>query len=326
MKAIVYRDFGAPDVVHVEDIDKPTPADNEVLVAVRAAAVNMFDWYMVRGKPAFFRLVLGSGKKPLGVDLAGKVEAVGRSVTRFKPGDHVFGTARGKSIRAKRGSFAEYVSTSEQTLAVKPRNVSFEQAAAVPVAGLTALQALRDHGRVQRGHKVLINGASGGVGTFAIQIAKAFGADVTGVCSTRNVDIVRGIGADHVIDYTRENFTAGVTRYDVILDIVGNHPWSAVRRVLTDSGRYVIVGGPPARAIPLMLLAPFTRGKLVLFIARAKPDDLGLMRELIERGEVTPVVDRSYKLEEASAALRYVAAGHTRGKVIIVINDAEETV
>jgi len=325
MKAIVYRDFGTSDVLNVENIDKPTPADNEVLVAVRAAAVNMFDWYMVRGKPAFFRLILGSGKKPLGVDLAGEVEAVGRSVTRFKPGDHVFGTGRGKGVRSKAGSFAEYVSTPEKTLAIKPRNVTFEQAAAVPVAGLTALQGLRDHGRLRRGQKVLINGASGGVGTFAVQIAKAFGADVTGVCSTRNVDMVRGIGADHVIDYTRENFTAGATRYDVILDIVGNHPWSAVRRVLTDSGKYVIVGGPPARAIPLMVLAPFTRGKLVLFIARAKPDDLGLMRELIERGEVTPVVDRSYKLEETSNALRYVAAGHTRGKVVIAINRPEES-
>src|SRR5207237_6700757 len=258
----VYRDFGSPDVLRTEDIGTPTPGDKEVLIAVRAAAVNMFDWYMVRGKPAFFRLVLGSGKKPLGVDLAGVVEAIGRSVTRFKPGDQVFGTARGKGIRAKAGSFAEYVPTPEQTLAIKPRNVTFEQAAAVPVAGLTALQALRDHGRVLRGQKVLINGASGGVGTFAVQIAKAFGADVTGVCSTRNVDMVRRIGADHVIDYTRENFTAGATHYEVILDIVGNHPWSAVRRVLTDSGKCVIVGGPPARAIPLMLLAPFTRGKL----------------------------------------------------------------
>ena len=194
------------------------------------------------------------------------------------------------------------------------------------MAGLTALQALRDHGRVLRGQKVLINGTSGGVGTFAVQIAKAFGADVTGVCSTRNVDMVRRIGAGHVIDYTRENFTTGATRYDVILDIVGNHPWSAVRRVLTDSGKCVIVGGPPARAIPLMLLAPFTRGKLVLFIAGAKPDDLGVMRELIERGTITPVIDRSYNLEETPHALRYVAAGHTRGKVVIAINAAEGAV
>src|SRR6266550_5202028 len=217
MKAIVYREFGSPDVLSLAEIDKPTPGDDEVLVAVYAAAVNMFDWYMVRGKPFVFRLVLGLGRpKPLGVDLAGVVEAVGRNVTRFKPGDDVFGTGRDKSVRSKRGSFAEYVSTYETMLAVKPRNVTFEQAAGIPVAGLTALQGLRDHGRVERGQKVLINGASGGIGTFAVQIAKAFSADVTGVCSTRNVELVRGIGADHVIDYNRENFTPGATRYDVI--------------------------------------------------------------------------------------------------------------
>ena len=246
----------------LEDVEKPTPADDEVLVAVRAASVNMFDWYMVQGKPALLRLALGlTTPKPLGVDLSGIVEAVGQSVTEFKPGDRVFGTGRDKGLRSKRGAFAEYVSTPARALAIMPRNSTFEQAAGVPMAGLTALQGLRDHGRIQRGQKVLINGASGGIGTFAVQIAKAFGADVTGVCSTRNADMVRSIGADHVIDYTRENFTTGATRYDVILDIVGSQPWPACRRVLTDSGKYVLAGGPPGRGLRLMLLSPFTSGQ-----------------------------------------------------------------
>ena len=326
MRAIVYRDFGSPDVLKIEEVDKPMPADDEVLVAVRAAAVNMFDWYMVRGKPAFFRLVLGSGTKPLGVDLAGEVDAVGRNVTRFKPGDHVFGTGRGKGLRPKRGSFAEYVSTGESMLAIKPGSVTFEQAAGVPIAGLTALQGLRNHGLLKSGQKVLINGASGGIGTFAVQIAKAFGADVTGVCSTRNIDMVRGIGADHVIDYTRENFTAGATRYDVILDIVGSQSWPACRDVLTTDGKYVLAGGPPGRGIPLMLLAPFTRGKLVPFIARANVDDLDTMRVMMEDRRLTPVVDRSYRLEETADAVRYVAAGHTRGKVVIAIGPGAKSV
>lgn len=319
MRAITYREFGSPDVVRIEEIPKPVPAGNEVLVAVRAAGVNMFDWYMVRGKPAVFRLILGSGTKPLGVDLSGVVEAVGSGVTRFKPGDQVFGTGRGKSLRSKKGSFAEYVATEEDALVMKPGNASFEQAAGIPVAGLTALQGLRDHGLLRAGHKVLINGASGGIGTFAVQIARAFGAEVTGVCSTRNVDLVKGIGADHVIDYTRENFTAGPARYDVILDIVGSQPWSAIRRVLALAGKYVIAGGPPRRAIPLMTLEPFTKGRLVTFIARRNTRDLNTLRELVEKGAVTPVVDRRYCLEETAEAVRYVAAGHTRGKVIITV-------
>jgi NADPH:quinone reductase-like Zn-dependent oxidoreductase len=318
MRAIVYRDFGTPDVLEVEEVPKPAPADDEVLVAVRAAAVNTFDWYMVRGKPAIFRLLLGSGQKPLGVDLAGEVEAVGRSVTRFKAGDRVFGTGRDK-MRAKRGSFAEYVSVRERALAIMPRNATFAQAAAVPVAGLTALQALRDRGHVARGQKVLINGASGGIGTFAVQIAKALGADVTGVCSTRNADMVRLIGADHVIDYTRENFTAGETRYDVIVDIVSNQSWPACRRVLTSTGKYIPVGGPPSRGISLMLLEPFARGKLITFVARVNVEDLNAIREMIEAGTVTPVIDRSYTLEQTADAVRYVATGHTRGKVVISV-------
>jgi NADPH:quinone reductase-like Zn-dependent oxidoreductase len=322
MRAITYREFGSPDVLRIEEVPKPVPAADEVLVAVKAAGVNMFDWYMVRGKPAVFRLILGSGTKPLGVDLAGIVEAVGSSVTRFKPGDHVFGTGRGKSLRSKKGSFAEFVATEEEALVMKPKNTTFDQAAGMPVAGLTALQALRDHGRLRAGDKALVNGASGGIGTFAVQIAKALGAEVTGVCSTRNVDLVQGIGADRVIDYNRENFTAGAARYNVILDIVGNQPWSAVRRVLAPDGKYVIAGGPPRRAIPLMILEPFTRGRLVTFVARRNTKDFNTLREMVEKGALIPVVDRRYSLEETAEAVRYVAAGHTRGKVIIAIGEA----
>jgi NADPH:quinone reductase-like Zn-dependent oxidoreductase len=286
--------------------------------------VNTFDWYMLRGKPSIFRLLLGSGTKPLGVDLSGVVEAVGLNVTRFKPGDQVFGTGRDKSLRSKRGTFAEWVAARENALVKKPGNVTFEQAAGIPVAGLTALQGLRDHGRLQRGHKVLINGASGGIGTFAVQIAKAFGAEVTGVCSTRNVDMVKGIGADHVIDYTRENFASGPGRYDLILDIVGSQPWSACRRMLSDNGRYVVAGGPPKRAIPLLLREPFTKGKLVTFVARTSVADMEVMRKLIEEGKLKPVVDRTYTLEQTADAIRYVAEGHTRGKVVIAVS-AEAT-
>jgi NADPH:quinone reductase-like Zn-dependent oxidoreductase len=326
MKATVYRDFGSPDVITTEEVDKPVPADDEVLVAIQAAAVNLFDWYMVRGKPGVVRLVLGSGRKPLGVDLAGVVEEVGSNVKRLKPGDQVFGTGRGKSVRSKTGSFAEYVSTPESMLAIKPRNATFEQAAGVPMAGLTALQGLRDHGLLKRSHRVLINGASGGIGTFAVQIAKALGGHVTGVCSTRNIDMVSGIGADHVIDYTRENFTTGSASYDVILDIVGSQPWPDCRRVLTANGKYIMAGGPPSRGIPLMFRAPFTGGKLIPFVARANLDDLNVMRELIETGQVRPVIDRSYSLEETADALRYVIAGHTRGKVVIAIGSEAKSV
>jgi NADPH:quinone reductase-like Zn-dependent oxidoreductase len=320
MRAIVYRQFGSPEVLRIEETVKPVPADDEVLVAVRAAAVNMFDWYMVRGKPSFFRLVLGAGTKPLGVDLAGTVEAVGNGVTRFKPGDYVFGSGRGKSLRARSGTFAEYVATPESSLTSKPANATFEQVAAIPVAGLTALQGLRDHGKLRPGQRVLINGASGGIGTFAVQIAKAFGAEVTGVCSTRNAEMVRRIGADHVIDYTRESFTQGPARYDVMLDIVGSQPWSACRKILEPNGKYVLAGGPPERGIPLMLRAPFTGGKLVAFIARSKAADLNVMRDLVESGSVVPVIDRTYSLEETPEAVRYVAAGHTRGKVVIRVS------
>jgi NADPH:quinone reductase-like Zn-dependent oxidoreductase len=316
MKAVVYHDFGSADCLTVEEIDKPSPGDGEVLVATRAAGVNMLDWYFVRGGPFVLRLALGVRKqKRLGVDVAGMVEAVGPNVSRFKPGDEVFGSAR--------GAFAEYACTPETALAIKPRNASFEQAASIAVAGVTALQGLRDHGRLRPGHKVLINGASGGIGTFAVQIAKALGAEVTAVCSTRNTQLLRSIGADHVIDYQREDFTKGVARYDIILDIVTNHTWRARSRMRTPTGRYVLAGGDPLLGIRLFFLSRFTGRGLITYVTHRSLDDLTTIRELIESGKVTPVIDRTYLLEETPEAVRYVAAGHTRGKVVIAIG-AEE--
>lgn len=320
MRAIVYRDFGSADVLHIEEVSKPTPRDAEVLVAVRAAAVNMFDWYMVRGHPYVVRFALGQGRlKPLGVDMAGEVEAVGRLVTRFKPGDRVFGMGRDTLVRAHSGAFAEYVAVPERALSLMPRNASFAESAAPVMAGLTALQGLRDHGKLQRGERVLVNGASGGIGTYGVQIAKAFGAHVTGVCSTRNVEMVRGIGADHVIDYAREDFTTGAERYDLILDMVCNHSWPSIRRVLTDKGRYLLAGGAPSRGIARMIRAPFTRGKLRPYIAQGTVEALNAMRDLMESGAVRSVIDRSYPLDQAADALRYVAVGHTQGKVVIAM-------
>src|SRR6266550_3587981 len=333
MKAIMYRDFGLPDVLRLEKVEKPTPADDEVLVAVHAAAVNMFDWYMVRGKPFFFRLVLGRGRqKPLGVDLAGVVEAVGRNVTRLKPGDDVFGTGRDKSVRSKRGSFAEYVSTYETMLAVKPRNVTFEQAAGIPVAGLTALQGLRDHGRVERGQKVLINGASGGIGTFAVQIAKSFGAEVTAVCSSSHVEAVRSIGANRVIDYTKEDFTQDDERYDLMLDIAGNHSWSECKRVLDPGGTYVGVGAAGIqhgkrggwREMGHFLQVRLVsigggRNVVAVFVASLKKDDLVLLGDLLVSGRVKAVIERRYDLDGIPEALGYMATGHAGGKIAIEV-------
>jgi NADPH:quinone reductase-like Zn-dependent oxidoreductase len=319
MRAAIYHAFGSADAVHIENVPKPTIADDAVLVAVRAAAVNMFDWYMVRGIPFVSRFLRSGAPKPVGVDMAGEVEAVGRLVTRFKPGDRVFGMGRDRMMRPRSGSFAEYVAVRERAITLMPRAATFADAAASVMAGLTALQGLREHGKLQRGEKVLVNGASGGIGTYGVQIAKAMGAHVTGVCSTRNVDMVRGIGADRVIDYTREDFTAGGERYDLILDMVCNHPWPAIRRVLTDKGRYLLCGGPPSRGIPLMLRSPFTRGKLRTYIARGSVEALEAMRDLMESGAVRSVIDRSYGLDEVPDALRYVAAGHPQGKVVIEI-------
>ena len=302
-----------------EEIEKPTAGDDEVLIKVRAASVNPAD-RLFRGTSYIVRILTGLRKPKdarLGRDVAGQVEAVGRNVTQFKPGDEVFGACR--------GAFAEYACTSESALVMKPENVTFEQAASVPVAALTALQGLRDKGQIQPGQKVLINGAAGGVGTFAVQIAKSFGADVTGVCSTRNVDMVRSIGADHVIDYTREDFTKRGQRYDVIFDCVGNHPLSACRHVLNPKGICVLVGAPHKvwivliRALKALALSRFVSQKFVMFIARRSKEDLTIMRDLMKTGKVTPVIDKHYRLSEVPDAIRYLEEGHARGKVVITL-------
>ena len=319
MKAIVYHTYGSPDVLKYEDTPKPTPTDDQVLIRVRAAAVNPID-RMFRGTPYLIRFMTGLRKPKetrFGRDVAGQVEAVGRNVTRFKPGDAVFGSCR--------GACAEYACAAESALALKPHSVTFEQAAAAPVAGYTALQGLRDKGRIQPGQKVLINGAAGGVGTFAVQIAKSFGADVTGVCSTRNVDLVRSLGADHVIDYTREDFTRGTQRYDLLFDCVGNHSLSAFRRVLQPKGKCILVGAPHnvwlilARALAATVLSRVVGQTFVMFMAKLSKEDLSVIGGLMEAGKVKPVIDRSYPLAEVPDAMRYLEDGHARGKVVITV-------
>jgi NADPH:quinone reductase-like Zn-dependent oxidoreductase len=321
MKAVVYYNYGSPDVLKCEEIEKPTAGDNEVLIRVRAASVNPYDWHFMRGTPYIVRMMAGLLKpkdKRLGVDVAGQVEAVGGNVTQLKPGDEVFGACR--------GAFAEYACASESALVVKPANVTFEQAASVPIAAFTALQGLRDKGHLQPGQKVLINGAAGGVGTFAVQIAKWFGAEVTGVCSTRNVDMVRSIGADRVIDYTQEDFTKSGQRYDLFFDCVGNHSLLACRRVLNPKGIYILVGGPGgrwlgplARMLKTLVLSWFVSQKLVLFLAKPSKEDLIVMHEIMKAGKVTPVIDKRYKLSEVPEAIRYLEEGHARGKVVITL-------
>jgi NADPH:quinone reductase-like Zn-dependent oxidoreductase len=322
MKAIVYSRYGSPDVLRCEEIEKPTAGDGEVLIRVRAASVNPFDWHLMRGMPYFLRIVAGLRQPKetrLGVDVAGEVEATGKKVTSFKAGDEVFGACH--------GALAEYARTPESALVTKPDSVTFEQAAAAPLAALTALQGLRDEGQIRPGQKVLINGAAGGVGTFAVQIAKSFGADVTGVCSTRNLDMVRSIGADRVVDYTREDFTRSAQRYDLILDAVGNHSLSACRRVLNPTGNYVAVGGPSgrwmigflARVIAAPVLSRLVSQKLSIVMTRPSQEDLATVRDLLAAGRVTPVIDRRYELSEVPAAIRYLEAGHARGKVVITI-------
>jgi NADPH:quinone reductase-like Zn-dependent oxidoreductase len=323
MKAAVYTRYGPPDVVQITDVEKPVPKDDEILIEVRAASVNPLDWHFMRGTPYIVHIAAGLRKpkdQRLGVDVAGQVEAVGRNVTQFKAGDAVFGTCR--------GAFAEYACTSESALVMKPSNVTFEQAASVPIAAFTALQGLRDNGHIQPGQKVLINGAAGGVGTFAVQIAKSFGADVTGVCSTRNVDMVRSIGADRVIDYMREDFTRSGQQYDLFFDCVGNHSLSACRRVLNPKGMYIPVGGsagrwmigPLARSITTLVLSWFVSQKLVIFfLAKASKADLTVMHELMKAGKVTPVIDKRYRLSEVPKAIRYLEEGHARGKVVITV-------
>ena len=327
MKAIVHRCYGSPDVIRLEDVPKPTPTDGEILVRVHAASVNPLDWHYLEGTPYMVRIDEGFGRPEnprLGVDFAGTVEAVAKGVTRFKPGDQVFG--------GKFGALAEYVAVREnRAVVLKPGNVSDAQAAAVAIAGITALQALRDRGHIRAGQNVLVNGASGGVGTFAVQIAKSYGATVTGVCSTKNVELVRSLGADRVIDYTQEDFTKGSQRYDLILDNVSTHSLSDYRRVLNPNGAYVMVGstepgywfGWLAKPLEAWLMAPFTSQKFGMILAELNKDDLATLAGLMESGKVTPVIDKTYRLSEAAEALRYLEKGHARGKVVITVAEAQ---
>lgn len=323
MQAIVYHRYGSPDVLELQEVEKPIVGDDDVLVRIRAASVNPYDWHFMRGEPIIVRPQLGGFRKPkatrLGVDMAGEVVAVGRNVREFRPGDEVFGVCE--------AALAEYATTRESSLAKKPASVTFEQAGAVGIAAFTAIRALRDWGQIQPGQKVLINGAAGGVGTFAVQLAKAWGAEVTGVCSTRNVEMVRSIGADHVIDYTREDFTSGRGRYDVLLDIIGNRSLSKTRGVLTPKGTLVMIGGPKGRWIrPLdrilmaFVTAPFVSQKTVSRTAAWNKKDLVLMQELMESGKVTSVIDRTYSLSDVPEAVRYLEGGHARGKVVITVS------
>ena len=319
MKAAVYRRYGPPDVVQIEDVEKPVPRDDEVLIKVRAASLNPLDWHFMRGMPRVVRLAAGLGRPKytgLGTDVAGQVEAAGESVTRFRPGDEVFGTCR--------GAFAEYARASEAVLVNKPDPVTFEQAASAPVAAFSALQGLRDSGKIQPGQKVLVNGAAGGVGTFAVQIAKWLSADVTGVCSTRNLEMVRSIGADRVVDYTQEDFTRGAERFDVILDCVGNRSLAECARVLVPKGIHVPVGGSGdqlfASLIQKLALSLFVSQKLVIFfLAKPNAEDLTIISGLMASGKVRPVIDKRYKLTEVAEAIRYLEQGHARGKVVVTM-------
>jgi len=323
MKAIVYSKYGSPDVLRCEEIEKPTAGDDEVLLKVYAASANPLDWHLMKGKPYIARILFGLGEPKVrrpGRDVAGQVEAVGSSVTRFKPGDEVFGTCL--------GAFAEYACTVPSKLAIKPANVTFEQAASAPIAALTALQGLRDTGQIRPGQKILINGAAGGVGTFAVQIAKSFGAEVTGVCNTRNVEMVRSLGADRVIDYTKENFTEQRKKYDLIYDCVLNHSLSALRQVLNRPGVYIMVGGPnPSRSmggllvhwVTALVVSPFVSQNLKFFMAKSNSEDLTIIGELIATGKVRPVIDRCYRLNEVPEAMRYLGTGHARGKLVITL-------
>ena len=332
MKAIVYSEYGSPDVLELQEIDKPAVKDDDVLIRVRAASVNPLDWHFMRGEPYFMRAKSGlrrPGNQRLGADYAGEVEAIGKNVTQFHPGDEVFGTQYhpGNELFAPGDrAFAEYLCASEDALVTKPTNLTFEQAAAAPVAALTALQGLCDRGQIQPGQKVLINGASGGVGTFAVQIAKSFGAEVTAVCSTRNVDLVRSIGADRVIDYTQEDFTSGEQRYDLLFDTVGNHSLSECRGLLASGGTYLLVGArtgrwllPLPRILAAAMLSRFVSNKMVLVEVKRNKEDLLILKELLETEKVTPIIDRTYTLSEVPEAIRYLEEGHAQGKVVITV-------
>src|SRR5436190_4100739 len=327
MKAIIYCDYGIANL-KLEETEKPVPNDDQILVKVRAVSVNPYDWHFIEGSPKFMRAMIGGLRKPkdirLGVDFAGTVEAIGKDVTQYKAGDDVFGGST--------GAFAEYLCRrATGSVAPKPAGLTFEQAAAINIAGITALQAVRDQGKVQSDQKVLINGASGGVGTFAVQIAKSFGADVTGVCSTRNVDLVRSLGADHVIDYTKEDFTKGDQKYDVILDNVANHSLSECRRVLNPDGRYVLIGGGGVNesrwlgpglthAFKAMFLSKFVSQKMGMMLAELNQKDLTVLADLMQSGKITPVIDRTYMLSELPQAIEYLEQGHARGKVVVKVD------
>ena len=323
MRAVVYCEYGPPEVLRVANVEKPVPGDGQVLVRVRAAAINPLEWHYMRGTPYIARTDMGlrvPRTTRLGVDYSGVVEEVGPNVTEFQPGDEVFG--------GRTGALAEYVvARADRAIVRKPANITFEQAAGVNVAGTTALQALRDQGHIEPGERVLINGASGGVGTFAVQIAKAFGAHVTGVASTRNVELVRSIGADSVIDYRQDNFTEGRQRYDLIVDNVGNHPLPKLRRVLAPDGTYVMVGGPSGRwvdpiprALGASILSHFVDQEMRFFISELRKEDLALLAELMAAGKVTPVVDRQYPLAGIREAMAYLETGRARGKVVITLD------
>jgi NADPH:quinone reductase-like Zn-dependent oxidoreductase len=323
MKAAVHDRYGTPDVVAIGEVDKPALTDDGVLVRVRATSVNPAEWYAVAGQPYVARPVMGlrAPKTPLlGADFAGTVEAVGSAVTRFRPGDDVFG--------GRHGAFAEYVCVrADGAVVPKPANITFEQAGAVPTAAITALQGLRDKGQLRAGQSVLVNGASGGVGTFAVQIARALGAEVTAVCSTRHVELVRSLGADHVVDYTREDFTRSGRRHDLLLDVAGSRPWSAYRRVLAEKATLVLIGAPkgnrwlgPLSHIGGVRLASLGASQRVLFfVASFKREDFVALQELLEAGKVTPIVDRTYPLGQVAEALRYLGEGHARGKVVVTV-------
>lgn len=323
MRAVRYRCYGSPDVLDYAAVEKPVPAADQLLVRVHAAAVNPLDYHYMRGSPYLMRLMSGLSRpadERLGVDFAGTVVAVGESVTKFEPGDEVFGGAN--------GAFAEFVTVRETgAVARKPANVTFEDAAAVPIAAITALQALRDKGRLEAGQSVLVNGASGGVGTFAVQIAKSMGAEVTGVCSTRNVDMVRTIGADHVFDYKQENYLESGQSFDLIVDMVGNHSPGDNLEVLAPDGRLVVVGGPKGdwiaplkRPLQLLVTSPFVDQEITTILARLDSEDLGVLADLMENGDVKPVIDRRYPLEDLASAIEYSETGRARGKIVITVN------
>jgi NADPH:quinone reductase-like Zn-dependent oxidoreductase len=324
VKAIVYTKYGPPDVLHIEEVEKPTPREDEVLVRVHAASVNAADWHLLTADIFLVRFFCGLFKPKrtiLGADIAGRVEAIGGNVRLFKPGDEVFGDVFAYGGRG----FAEYLSAPETAFALKPNNLSFEEAAAVPLAASTALHGLRDQGRIQPRQNVLIQGASGGVGTFAVQIAKSFGAEVTAVCSTMNQEQARSLGADHVIDYNNIDFTMSGQRYDLILAVNGYHPISAYRRALAYGGTYAMIGGKPAQLYQALLLGPllsvYGSKRMRLVSSKSNREDLLFLKELIEAGKLSPVIDRRYPLSETAEALRYLGQGHARGKVVVTIAD-----